>query len=324
MIVGATGSGKSTLINGMANYILGVKWNDQFRFKLITDETHQSQAHSQTQEVTAYTIHKMEGSRIPYALTVIDTPGFGDTQGVQRDKEIISQIEEFLSNWGIDHLDGIGIVTQGSLARLTPTQRYVFDSILSMFGRDLASNIFVMTTFADGEKPPVIHALKAAEIPFAKAYMFNNSAVFARNTNSEDDEDDEGDVKFDEMFWKMGTHSFRDMFSNLARAQHKSLMLTKEVLEGRQKLEVYLQNPHTINPGYIRKILSRLDEIALKADPLTDVEHIQFLIESEKQWGIYGWDHRIKYLKQAEQQARLLRRLATGNWSFYLLLQLSM
>ena len=48
MLVGATGAGKSTLINGMVNYILGVDWKDDFRFKLITEEGGTSQVHSQT------------------------------------------------------------------------------------------------------------------------------------------------------------------------------------------------------------------------------------------------------------------------------------
>ena len=35
MLIGATGSGKSTLIDGMINYITGVSWEDDFRFSLV-------------------------------------------------------------------------------------------------------------------------------------------------------------------------------------------------------------------------------------------------------------------------------------------------
>lgn len=35
MLVGATGSGKSTLVDGFVNYLLGVNFDDPFRFTVL-------------------------------------------------------------------------------------------------------------------------------------------------------------------------------------------------------------------------------------------------------------------------------------------------
>lgn len=238
MVVGATGAGKTTLINGMVNYILGVEWKDDFRFKLIVDEGGKSQAHSQTKLITAYTLHKMEGSLLPYTLTIIDTPGFGDTEGLKRDKFITNQIREFFSMPnGITHLDGIGFVTQSSLARLTPTQQYIFDAILSIFGKDIASNIFMMVTFADGQKPPVIEAVKTAKVPYSQFFKFNNSALFAENNIIDEEAQEDGEENFDAMFWKMGFKSFKNFFTEFGKAESISLQMTKDVLKESKQLE---------------------------------------------------------------------------------------
>jgi GTP-binding protein EngB required for normal cell division len=99
LLMGATGSGKTTMINAMINYVLGVEWDDPFRFLLVDEQViGASQANSQTQKVTAYDIHYKEGFRIPFSLTIVDTPGFGDTGGMGRDKEITSAIQEFFEN----------------------------------------------------------------------------------------------------------------------------------------------------------------------------------------------------------------------------------
>ena len=154
MVLGATGAGKSTLVNGMINYILGVTWEDRFRFKLVDEGTAKSQAHSQTSEVTVYKLNHQDGFQIDYSLTIVDTPGFGDTRGIERDGMIISQLQNLFSDpHGVSEIDAICFVAQASLARLTPTQKYVFDSVLSIFGKDVAENIRIMVTFADGQRP---------------------------------------------------------------------------------------------------------------------------------------------------------------------------
>ncbi|KAG9328154.1 hypothetical protein JZ751_016178 [Albula glossodonta] len=215
MVVGATGAGKSTLINGMINYILGVKWEDEFRFKLIDEGKSKSQAESQTSLVTAYEINYQDGFQITHSLTIIDTPGFGDTRGIERDRQITEQIRTFFtSDQGISEVDAVCFVTQASLARLTHAQKYVFDAVLSIFGKDIAENIQMLVTFADGQCPPVLEAINVSGVPCPKKgglpvhFKFNNSALFAENTTTDsntrsDDEEDEEDENFDKMFWSM-------------------------------------------------------------------------------------------------------------------------
>lgn len=264
LVVGATGAGKSTLINGMANYVFGVEWKDDFRFKLITEDHKLTQADSQTSDITAYTFHAMEGSPTPYTFTVIDTPGFGSTEGLKRDKEITEQIKEFFSispPEGIDHLDGIGFVVQSSESRLTKTQEYIFDSILAIFGKDVSQNIFMMVTFADGQRPPVLEAIKKAEIPSKVSFKFNNSALYADNSTDHES----SDFNFDEMFWKMGAGSFKKFFVEFPKYPSVSLRLTKEVLQEREQLQISLEGLNDqIQIGLNRIEEMRQEEIVLQ------------------------------------------------------------
>ncbi|XP_063048575.1 tyrosine-protein phosphatase Lar-like [Engraulis encrasicolus] len=259
MLVGATGSGKTTLINGMINYVLGVDWEDNWRFKLIDEETNKSQAHSQTSEVTAYQINCTEEFQIPYSITIIDTPGFGDTRGIKQDKEITERIRQFFTNKdGIDSIDAVCFVVQAALARLTHTQRYIFEAILSVFGKNIADNIITLVTFADGKSPPVLEAIKEAHIPCAIKdgtpvhFKFNNSALFADNTRGIGDEGD-----FDFMFWKMGNASMKKFFTQLDTMQTQSLTLTKQVLQERKQLGTTVEGVQPL----IKKGLSTMEEI---------------------------------------------------------------
>ncbi|KAF4114327.1 hypothetical protein G5714_004550 [Onychostoma macrolepis] len=227
MMIGATGSGKNT-INSMINYILGVQWIDDFRF--------------------------------------------GDTRGISHDQKITKQIQEFFSGrGGIDCIDAVCFVVQASLPRLTHTQKYIFDSILSMFGKDIAENILMMVTFADGKKPPVLEAIKVSEVPCSTNksgdplhFKFNNSAVFATNNKSEEDDDSDCEnLLEDQIFWKLGFSSMNKFFTSLNKMKTQSLSLTQEVLKERQQLEVLVEGLQPqINAG-----LTKLDEIKkIRAD----------------------------------------------------------
>ncbi|KAM4605664.1 uncharacterized protein ACJ7VT_017861 isoform 1-T2 [Polymixia lowei] len=282
MVLGATGSGKSTLINGMINYLLGVEWNDDFRFKLIDEGQLKSQSQSQTSEVTAYKINHQEGFTIPYSVTIVDTPGFGDTRGIERDRMITEQIRRlFASTNGVSEIDAVCFVTQASLARLTPTQKYVFDSVLSIFGKDVAENIRMLVTFADGQQPPVLAAINASGVPCPKTdvglpvhFKFNNSALFADNrsisdrNHDEDSDEDMDEDNFDQMFWTMGAKSMKNFFTVLDKMTTKSLQLTKEVLKERKQLETAVEG---LQPQ-VKAGLAKLEEIKMTKQKIEEHE----------------------------------------------------
>ena len=242
LMVGATGAGKSTLINAMANYLKGVKWDNDFRFKLITDD-------EPTSYLTAYTFYPaINESPIPYTFT-----------------EITEQIKKFFTiplPEGIDHLDGIGFVIDASQARLTPTQKYIFDSILSIFGRDVSRNILI--TFADSQTPRVLDVIKESEIPSQneKIFKFNNSALFASNVAQEG-------ISYDKKFWEMNTSSLDKFFLEFPKSECISLHLTKKVLKEREQLYVSLDTlKDQIKLGLDKMEEMRQEELVLQAHEL--------------------------------------------------------
>ncbi|KZS19538.1 Uncharacterized protein APZ42_013950 [Daphnia magna] len=245
ILMGATGSGKSTLINGMINYILGVRWNDSFRFKCVRDEENvRSQAYSQTSSVTAYTLHHREGMTIPYSITIIDTPGYGDTGGVEKDKEITAKIHRFLTQQEtrIDEIHAVCFVAASGDSRLTATQRYIIDSVLSIFGKDMKENLRLLVTFADNDDPPVVEACKLANFPATPASdgitysKFNSAVLYCSNVIQETE------LSFDELFWDMGQENFHKFFTMLAEMDGRNLTSTREVIQRRQQLEQSLKD----------------------------------------------------------------------------------
>jgi len=240
LVVGETGAGKTTLINGLANYVCGVNWNDNFRFKLIEENKKTQdndnvgdQSSSQTRYISAYRFpYSEEINKLNHGLIVVDTPGFGDTEGISRDRELEQQVRCFFEGkTGIDHVDAVCFVIPASNARLTPSQMYVFNAILSMFGKDIGENFMVLFTFADGQRPPAIAAMEKAEIPCRLFCKMNNSALYASNN------DDVHNKFIDEMFWNMGMASMMDLFDTLQTMSPKSLTLTQNVLNRRSQLQ---------------------------------------------------------------------------------------
>ena len=56
-----------------------------------------------------------------------------------------------------------------------------------------------------------------------------------------------------------------------------------------------------------------IERDALKPNPLSELDYIELVIESEKYLGREGWMHRVKYLKKCKNEAVLLDVIKIDN-----------
>lgn len=196
------------------------------------------QAFSQTEWITVYKLYPTAGSKLDYALNIIDTPGFGDTRGIERDNVIVDQIRHLFSasdDQGVSFIDALCFIVRAPDARLTSMQKYIFTSIMSLFGKNIEPNICTLITFADGAEPPVLASLVEAKVPFGSTFTFNNSALFT-------DKKDLKNTSLAPMFWKMGFCSFQSFFKHIRELKTKCLCQTKNVLEIREQSKTSISN----------------------------------------------------------------------------------
>ncbi|XP_029004342.1 uncharacterized protein LOC114854259 [Betta splendens] len=241
MLLGATGTGKSTLINTMINYILGVERSDDFRFTLIKEE--------QTSEVTVYKLHHQEGFKIPFSLTVVDTPGFVTKEG---DKLLRQQLRRlFASDNGVCEIDAVCVVAA--------SQKDACNSLFSIFGKDVLENIRVLVTFADGKRSSVVETINSVCVPCQQGetnkptdhFKFNSSALFeCKCSGSEPVEEDDS---INEVFWSINVKNWKRFFADLGQMTTKTLVLTEEVLQLREELEDAVDKLQTLKQGSIKQ-----------------------------------------------------------------------
>ena len=134
-------------------------------------------------------------------------------------------------------IDAVCFVAQSSNVRLTHNQKYIFSSVMSLFGKDIAENFIPMLTFCDANEPQILKSLTAPDsifIPILEAikkydpwYLkFNNSAIFTSSISA-----------FNKLFWELGMASFKVFMEKLKNLPQKSLESSKNVLKARQAIE---------------------------------------------------------------------------------------
>ncbi|XP_031427164.1 uncharacterized protein LOC116221402 [Clupea harengus] len=244
LLIGETGTGKTTLINTMVNYILGVEWEDRVWFQIAEENKgRKSQVESRTSDITVYEVFVETSDS---CLRIIDTPGYGATDWMNLDQMTADNLRFlFTSEDGIHEIDAVGLVVKSTQNRLTQFHQYIFDTILSVFGKDIKNNIAVFITHSDGlPAANVITSLNEAGVPCAKDtggeplhFMFNN-----RQTETYE-EAHEGAYH---AAWNLGRDSVKRFLGFMEDTDRKSLQDCTELSEvsdtERRRLEACVSN----------------------------------------------------------------------------------
>ncbi|RXN12148.1 hypothetical protein ROHU_005218 [Labeo rohita] len=224
----------------MVNYLLGVKFEDEIWYE-ITEEEARDQSESQTSEITMYEVFPVKS---PMSLTIIDTPGYGDTRGLEKDLEVAENLATlFQSSDGVCEIDAVCFVIQADKNRLSDRQHYIISSILSLFGKDIVNNIVFLITHSDGLEPKnVISAINKAKVPCRREkssqpvyFLFNNCQAEGRHTK-------ERHIRAQREAWEDSVNSMKHFLQCLNEINRRSLELTSDVLMERIQFEAYISN----------------------------------------------------------------------------------
>lgn len=168
LLLGETGCGKSTTINALANYLKFSTFEDAQQsefiqlipscFTLPNPETGEAflvestldndnerpgdDGASKTQDPMGYTFQHENRNHL---IRIIDTPGMGDTRGMDVDGNNFNKILSYLHHHRLMH--GIVILIKSNETRRTASFRYVITQLLAHLHQSATANVFFLFTF---------------------------------------------------------------------------------------------------------------------------------------------------------------------------------
>ncbi|CAF3706643.1 unnamed protein product [Rotaria sp. Silwood1] len=208
LLLGESGVGKSTFINAFVNYLqfetfeaarssdpvilmpvsflltVGHSFEEQIvKFgDADSNEDYDHPGQSVTQHCKSY-VFKIDTHTY---FRIIDTPGMGDTRGLDQDDYNMQHILSFINN--LSHLNAICILLKPNESKLNIVLRSYFTHLLNFLSENARHNIIFCFTntrstfFAPGDTAPLIkkmiNNLPTKDIPFNKSnvFCFDNEA----------------------------------------------------------------------------------------------------------------------------------------------------
>ncbi|CAF4716781.1 unnamed protein product, partial [Rotaria sp. Silwood2] len=212
LLLGETSVGKSTFINALANYLAFdsleqvqlnqpivlipvsfimttgdnfderiVKFGDMVNYSNDEDFNHPGQ--SVTQHCKSYIFDlKHTDEKFRRKIRIIDTPGFGDTRGLDQDNRNMEHILQYINN--LTHLNAICFLLKPNETRLNIFFRTCLIQLFSLLGPTARNNIIFCFTnarstfYTPGNTAPLLKTMLASSSMSDIAFKKENTFCF--------------------------------------------------------------------------------------------------------------------------------------------------
>ena len=229
LVIGRTGAGKTTFINSIINQFYNIGYFDERKiaitqhFELVNSEgenikiklannmpefkqkqsdSDKGQYVSQTEKCNIYTLEK-PGLK----LSLIDTPGLGDTRGLKQDKTNVASIIEGVKE--LADFNAICLVQKGNDARVDQMLSYLINELKGMLTKECQNNFIVcFTNVVNKFKIDALGAMKSMAIPTKNFVFFENDCLIPP-TLIPDYDSGYGNVA--KTFWEANTTNFNKL-----------------------------------------------------------------------------------------------------------------
>ncbi|KRT78595.1 Ankyrin repeat-containing protein [Oryctes borbonicus] len=285
LLIGETGVGKSTFVNAFINYINFNSLDEAVKAKdlyclvpsnfAITDENYERHVvtcgnqhenetfeagQSSTQNVKSYSI--VTDNTI---LRLIDTPGIGDTRGIERDRENFDKLLKVIAE--LENIHAICVMLKPNNSRLTVLFEYCIRELFAHLDKSASRNIVFLFTNSRGTfyrpgdtLPPLLRILQELKSPPTNITInFNKDNVFCMDNEA---------FRFLLAKKTKNVTFSADEVADFATSWNKSAEVCRSMIKYLIKLEPHkIQNSATINAA--KRIVFSLSK------PLAEVaEHI--------------------------------------------------
>ena len=250
LLLGETGCGKSTLINGLANMFAGsaMAGADSMKVAIKTpflkpspeyahiagSEAGGSGVASQTKKCATYRMMSGHGGRGKF--NIVDSPGLSDTGGVHQDQANMKQILSSVMQLPQPGLTALVLVLNGTVKRNTINITNMLAGLKGNMPDSVMQNVFVVCTncwehTCNTDQPSLLRELGLR--PSNAQFFYVQNSAFSKDPATWS----EASKKAIAGEWEMCKAELTRLVMAIARVRQRNVAADfKKIFEGRQKL----------------------------------------------------------------------------------------